>query len=268
MRVAAGREPSPSEAAVDSQSVETATMISQEVGYDVGKKIHGRKRHLTVDLLGLVLRVLVTSASLPERQGARQVLKRVHDTGNRVKRLHTIWMDGGYRGEEFMRWVMDMFRWIVEIVLRPLEKKGFVHLPKRWVVERTFGWLNWCRRLSKDYERLPETSETFIYIAMIRIMLLTSSLLLTTEVAYAVESAPVTLVQAFGWDPAKAAYKILIQSRNGNQYFVWYSNLIGAKVGSVITLTYEGSGSSMYFYKLINTGNGKESSVLRYLKAN
>ena len=79
-------------------------------------------------------------------------------------------MDGGYRGEDFMRWVMDMFRWIVEIVLRPLEKKGFVILPKRWVVERTFGWLNWCRRLSKDYERLPITSETFIYIAMIRIM--------------------------------------------------------------------------------------------------
>jgi hypothetical protein len=108
------------------------------------------------------------------------------------------------------------------------------------------------------------TCQAFIPVTL----LLTSSLLLTTEVAYAVESAPVTLVQAFGWDPASAAYKILIQSRNGNQYFVWYSNLIGAKVGSVITLTYEGTGSSMYFYKLINTGNGKESSVLRYLKAN
>ena len=104
------------------------------------------------------------------REGAKKVLQRVHDTGNQVKRLNVIWMDGGYRGEEFMHWVMDMFRWIVEIVLRPLEKKGFVHLPKRWLVERTFGWLNWCRRLSKDYERLPETSETFIYIAMIRIM--------------------------------------------------------------------------------------------------
>ncbi len=170
VRVAVGREPSPSEVAVDSQSVETATMISQEVGYDAGKKIHGRKRHLTVDLLGLVLRVLVTSASLPERTGAKKVLKRVHCMGSCTNRLHTIWLDGGYRGEEFTRWVMDVFRWIVEIVLRPLEKKGFVHLPKRWVVERTFGWLNWCRRLSKDYERLPETSETFIYIAMIRIM--------------------------------------------------------------------------------------------------
>lgn len=170
VRVVAARAPSPSEAALDSQSVETATMISIEVGYDAGKKIHGRKRHLTVDLLGLVLRVLVTSASIPERQGAKKVLKRVHSMGERVNRLHTIWMDGGYRGEDFRHWVIDVFRWIVEIVLRPLEKKGFVHLPKRWVVERTFGWLNWCRRLSKDYERLPQTSETFIYIAMIRIM--------------------------------------------------------------------------------------------------
>ena len=103
VRVAAGREPSPSEAAVDSQSVETATMIHEDVGYDAGKKIHGRKRHLTVDLLGLVLRVLVTSASTPERTGAKKVLKRVYGMGNRVNRLHTIWMDGGYRGLDFMR---------------------------------------------------------------------------------------------------------------------------------------------------------------------
>ena len=109
-RVAAERDPSPSEVAVDSQSVETATMVSIEVGYDAGKKIHGRKRHLTVDLLGLVLRVLVTQASLPERQGAKTVLNRVHKMGDRVKRLHTVWMDGGYRGEDFMRFVMDMFR--------------------------------------------------------------------------------------------------------------------------------------------------------------
>jgi transposase len=178
VRVASGRDKSPSEAVVDSQSVETPTMISQEVDYDPLKQIHGRKRHLTVDLLGLVLGVLVTSASLPERQGAKLVLKRVHDTGNQVKRLHIIWMNRGYQGEEFMRSrsvrfalrVMDMFRWIVEIVLRSLEKKGFVQLPKRACCRGTFGWLNWCRRLSKDYERLPETSQTFIYIAMIPIM--------------------------------------------------------------------------------------------------
>jgi putative transposase len=89
--------------------VETATMLSLDVGYDAGKQIHGRKRHLSVDLLGLVLRVLVTSASVPEREGAKQVLKRVHCMEDKVKRLHTVWMDGGYRGQDFMRWVMDMW---------------------------------------------------------------------------------------------------------------------------------------------------------------
>lgn len=137
---AAEREPTPREAAVDSQSVETATMISLEVGYVAGKQIHGRKRHMSVDLLGLVLRVLVTSASVSEREGGKQVLQRVHSMGGCVKRLHTIWMDGGYRGEDFICWVMDMFRWIVEIVLRPLEKKGFVLLPKR-PCRRTDIWM-------------------------------------------------------------------------------------------------------------------------------
>jgi hypothetical protein len=99
-------------------------------------------------------------------------------------------------------------------------------------------------------------------------LLATSSTLLTAGVAQAVESTSVTLVQGFGWDPSNAAYKVLIQSGSGNQYFVWYDNLIGAKVGSVITLTYEGSGPSLWFYKLINTGNGKESNIRRYLKAN
>ncbi|QFS51527.1 hypothetical protein GXM_09021 [Nostoc sphaeroides CCNUC1] len=99
-------------------------------------------------------------------------------------------------------------------------------------------------------------------------LLLTSSALLTAEVAHAAESMPVTLIQGFGWDSSNGAYKALIQSRSGNQYFVWYSNLIEAKVGSVVTLTYDGSGSSLYFYKLINTGNGKEASVSRYVKAN
>ena len=170
VRVAASRESNPSEAGFDSQSVETATMICTDVGFDAGKQIHGRKRFITVDLLGLVLRVLVTSASVPEPAGAKRALKQVYQMKDKVKRLHTIWMDGGYRGEDFAHWIIDVFRWIVEVVLRPLEKKGFTLLPKRWVVERTFGWLNWCRRLSKDYERLPEISETLIYIPMIRIM--------------------------------------------------------------------------------------------------
>ena len=100
-------------------------------------------------------------------------------------------------------------------------------------------------------------------------LLMTSSALLTAEVAHAaVESMPVTLIQAFGWDYSNGAYKVLIQSRSGNQYFVWYDNLIEAKVGSVVTLTYEGSGSSLWFYRLINTGNGKESNIRRYVRAN
>ncbi|CDN14461.1 hypothetical protein RintRC_5861 [Richelia intracellularis] len=89
---------------------------------------------------------------------------------DKVKRLHTIWMDGGYRAEDFAHWIIDVFCWIVEVVLRPLEKQGFTLLPKPWVVQRTFGWLNSFIRLSQDYERLPETYQTFISIAMIRIM--------------------------------------------------------------------------------------------------
>ncbi len=90
--------------------------------------------------------------------------------GQSVSRLHTIWVDGGFSGENFLHLVMDVCHWLVQVVLRPKEHKGFVLLPKRWVVERTFGWLMNCRRLTRDYEKLPETSETFIYLVMIRIM--------------------------------------------------------------------------------------------------
>lgn len=169
-RIEAERHPSPSEAIIDSQSVKSAAMVSQEVGFDAGKKIKGRKRFMTVDTLGLVLRVLVTAASVPERSGGKQVLKRVKKMGNKVSRLTTIWTDGGFEGPAFMMWVMDFCRWIVQVVLRPEQTKGFLLLKKRWVVERTFGWVMGCRRLVRDYELLPETSETFIYLAMIRIM--------------------------------------------------------------------------------------------------
>jgi transposase len=159
------------EAIIDSQSVKSAAMVSQSVGFDAGKKIKGRKRFMTVDTLGLVLRVLVTAASLGEREGGKQVLHRVKQSTEQVSRLTTIWVDGGFDGEPFMQWVMNFCRWIVQVVLRPEQKKGFVLLKKRWVVERTFGWLMGCRRLVRDYELLPETSETLIYLAMIRIML-------------------------------------------------------------------------------------------------
>jgi putative transposase len=170
-RIEQGRDPRPSEAMIDSQSVKSAAMVSQAVGYDAGKKIKGRKRFAAVDTLGLSLRVVVTAASVGEREGGKQVLKQVKDMGKSLSRLHTIWADGGFDGEPFLQWVMDVCRWIIEVVLRPEQTKGFVVLKKRWVVERTFGWLMGCRRLVRDYELLPETSETFIYLAMIRIML-------------------------------------------------------------------------------------------------
>ncbi len=169
-RIEAERQPSPSEAMIDSQSVKSAAMVSQEVGFDAGKQIKGRKRFMTVDTLGLILRVWVTAANVPEREGAKTVLKPVKQMGKGVSRLHTIWADGGFDGSAFMMWVMDICGWILQVVLRPQQTKGFVLLKKRWVVERTFGWLMNCRRLVRDYERLPETSETFIYLAMIRIM--------------------------------------------------------------------------------------------------
>jgi len=169
-RIEQQRHYSPSEAIIDSQSVKSATMLHQEVGFDAGKQIKGRKRFISVDTLGLVLRVLVTAASVGEREGGKRVLKRVKRMGKRVSRLTTLWVDGGFDGAPFMMWVMDVCAWIVQVVLRPEQTKGFVLLKKRWVVERTFGWLMGCRRLVRDYEQLPETSETFIYLAMIRIM--------------------------------------------------------------------------------------------------
>lgn len=170
VRIEAQRHPSPSEAIIDSQSVKSAAGVHQQVGFDGGKQITGRKRFLTVDTLGLVLRVFVSAAKLGEREGGKRVLKRVKRMGKKVSRLTTLWVDGGFDGAPFLMWVMDVCRWIVQVVLRPEQTKGFTLLKKRWVVERTFGWLMECRRLVRDYELLPETSETFIYLAMIRIM--------------------------------------------------------------------------------------------------
>ncbi len=178
------RKPDPSEAISDSQSVKTAAMLNKSVGDDAGKKITGRNRFVTVDTLGLILSVFVTAASQTERDGGKVVLQRLKEKGTRIARLHTIWaarfggklppksclVDGGFTGDTFMMWVMDLCHWVVQVVLRPKEHKGFVLLPKRWVVERTFGWLSWCRRLIRDREGLLETSEMWIYIAMIRMM--------------------------------------------------------------------------------------------------
>ena len=165
-----GRKMQPTAGIIDSQSVKAASIRGIGRGYDAGKKVTGRKRHLLVDTLGLVLLVVVHSASIQDRDGARLVLQKL---AHQFTRLVLIWADGGYAGQ-LVSWVQQIraYRRVrLEIVKRSDQQKGFVVLPKRWIVERTFGWLNHSRRLSKDYEQLPETSETMIYIAMIRLML-------------------------------------------------------------------------------------------------
>jgi transposase len=115
--------------------------------YDGGKKVKGRKRHLMVDTLGLVIIVVVTAADVSDQQGARLIFERLLAWKQRMKRMVRIWVDGTYDGVAFMRWTMDTYHWILETIKRSDHTKGFVLLPKRWVVERTWGWLNWCRRL-------------------------------------------------------------------------------------------------------------------------
>lgn len=164
-----GRETSPSAAIVDAQSVKT-TLVKGERGFDAGKKVNGRKRHIIVDTLGLLLMVIVTAASVQDRPGAKQLLTHLYRR-LALPRLRLIWADGGYGGKPFATWVYETFGWVWEVVKRSDDRTGFQVLPHRWIVERTFGWLCNYRRLSKDYEELPTSSETFIYIAMTRIML-------------------------------------------------------------------------------------------------
>jgi putative transposase len=125
-----------------------------------------------VDTLGLLLTVVVHSASLQDSQGAKLVFARLQALQDRFPRLQLIWADGAYGvyGNQLAEWVAALAGWVLEVVKRPQEAKGFVLLPRRWVVERTFAWLTQCRRLSKDYETLPKSSEALIYIAMIRVM--------------------------------------------------------------------------------------------------
>lgn len=173
LREKSGRHRSPSLGLIDAQSVKSTAISAQaDCGYDAGKMVKGRKRHLMVDTLGLLIVVVVTAANVQDRDGARLLLERLHDLRAFYPRLKTFLADQGYQGPVLGDWFKTMFgkiAWVLQIV-KSVVGTGFQVIPKRWIVERTFAWLYNFRRLARDYERQTTTSEAFIKLAMIRIM--------------------------------------------------------------------------------------------------
>jgi transposase len=166
-RIAAGRTPGPTAAIIDSQSVKAAEEVARASrGYDAGKKINGRKRHIAVDVLGLLLTVLVTAAGVQDRDAAKPLL------WNLLRAFPTVkltWADGGYAGK-LVAWAKTALKLTLQIVKRPDDLHVFKVLPRRWVVERTLAWITRHRRTARDYERLTAHHETMIYWAMIDVM--------------------------------------------------------------------------------------------------
>lgn len=167
LRKELGRNENPSAAMIDSQTVKGTPESVKESGFDGGKLIKGRKRHIVVDTTGYPLIAIAHAANIYDGHAAERVLKALFSIVNTVKK---IWADGAYQSEELIKWVKEEFGCVLEVVKKK-KGKGFQVLPRRWVVERTFAWINRYRRLSKDYERNPTSSSSHVYVASIRLML-------------------------------------------------------------------------------------------------
>nr|WP_256370818.1 IS5 family transposase [Micromonospora sp. KC721] len=167
LRQAEGRNADPTAAAADSQSVRAAEMVTRSGrGYDAGKNVNGRKRHIVVDTTGLLLVVLVTAANIQDRDAARLLLAAVRTCFPRIRKL---WCDGGYSGQ-LVTWAQTTLGLTVDIVRKLAGQVGFQIRPRRWVAERTFAWINRCRRTVRDYEALPEHHAAMVQWAMVIIM--------------------------------------------------------------------------------------------------
>lgn len=167
VRAADGRDPDATGGIVDAQSVKGADTVGAATrGFDAGKKCNGRKRHVVVDTLGLLLVVYVTAASVQDRDGGRRLLDRLRYA---VPSVAHVFADGGYAGR-LVAWAQQVAGVVIEVVRKPADQRGFAVLPRRWVVERTFAWLVRCRRLDHDYERTVEHAEAMIKWAMVGLM--------------------------------------------------------------------------------------------------